>query len=296
MHLLALGAAPVAWVSGASFNIPTEPRISLIRSNNGVVRLTYQGQTNYQYILRASTNLQNWVNLTTNVPLTSPTSFTDNAATNSPRRFYSAVAFKSSMFYDGVFADENDTWSYLLYVRTNNTGILLGRNDSRHIGESRTNLLFDPAGICCGQLLSFASGCLTNSPWVATGTYTNLNNTNSTGNFRLFSRMNAGSFRNAAGFYSGHYEGSCSGTAQALVTADGLAVFYLGDGTTYSDAWIGLLNASGKTPFGFPVAGTLFVSATLNLAAFTITGTYTNACADRIGTGTFQLSIVDHAY
>ena len=63
MHLLAFGAAPVFSTFGASFNIPTEPRISLIRSNNGVVRLPYQGQTNYQYILRASTNLQSWTNL-----------------------------------------------------------------------------------------------------------------------------------------------------------------------------------------------------------------------------------------
>jgi hypothetical protein len=163
LHLLALGAVPAFSGFGASFNIPTEPRVSLIRSNNGVVRVTYDGQTNYQYILRASTNLPNWFNLSTNVPLSNPTFFVDKAATNSARRFYSAVAFKSSMFYYGGAAGD-DAGPFLLYVRTNNIGTLLGRSTARQIGESRSNLLFDPSGVCCGQLLAFASGCLTNSP------------------------------------------------------------------------------------------------------------------------------------
>ena len=35
---------------------------------------------------------------------------------------------------------------------------------------------------------------------------------------------------------------------------------------------------------------------TLNPSTFTITGTYSNGCLDRSGTGTLQLTIVEHAY
>jgi hypothetical protein len=292
-HLLAAGALLLFSAAGASFNTPTEPRISLIRSNTGIVRVTYEGQTNFQYIIRASTNLPNWFNLTTNVASTSQTFFTDKAATNSSKRFYSAVAFKSSMFYLGQ-AGGSDAVSYLLYVRTNNHGTLLGLNTARQIGEAQ-DLYFDEGGVCCGELLSFASGCLTNFSYRSSGTYTN--STNSIGLFQAAAHLNSGLFRNAAGFYTGTCDGSCPGTAQALVAADGSIAFYVTDSTgAYTDAWLGMLNSSGLTLSGNPVPGRIYIKATLNSGAFTISGIYSNGCLDHAGSGNLQLSIVDHAY
>jgi hypothetical protein len=60
---------------------------------------------------------------------------------------------------------------------------------------------------------------------------------------------------------------------------------------------MGTLLSSGATAgSGNSGTGHLGISAALNFGTFTVIGTYNNGCADKAGTGTLQLSIVDHAY
>jgi hypothetical protein len=59
--------------------------------SNGVFLVPFSGAPGLSYILQASTNLVNWVPISTNTPGTSPFVLMDPNATNFPRRFYRAV-------------------------------------------------------------------------------------------------------------------------------------------------------------------------------------------------------------
>ena len=140
--------------------------------NTGIVRVNYEGQTNFQYIIRASTNLPTWFNLATNMATNAATSFvTDNAATNSPQRFYSAAALKSPMFYYGTTAG-SEAGTFILFVRTNNVGTLFALNNTRNIGERVQSMQFDANGNYSGPLYSHASCSLSLSNNILAGRYT----------------------------------------------------------------------------------------------------------------------------
>ena len=60
-------------------------------SSNGVFVLPYAAPPNKTYVLQASTDLVNWVPISTNTPTNSPFNLTDPNAANFPRRFYRAI-------------------------------------------------------------------------------------------------------------------------------------------------------------------------------------------------------------
>ena len=59
-------------------------------TTNNAFQLTVARETNFNYIIQVNTNLNfsNWVSVVTN---TAPFNYTDNAASNSPQRFYRAI-------------------------------------------------------------------------------------------------------------------------------------------------------------------------------------------------------------
>ncbi len=59
--------------------------------SNGVFQLEANGMAGGNYIFQGSTDLVNWVSLSTNLAPTSLFNLVDPAATNFPRRFYRAV-------------------------------------------------------------------------------------------------------------------------------------------------------------------------------------------------------------
>jgi hypothetical protein len=298
-HLLAVGSHFLCASFGASFNTPAEPRISLVRSDTGVVQVNYEGQTNFQYIIRASTNLPVWFNLATNIATNAATSFiTDNAATNSSQRFYSAAALKSPMFYYGTTAG-GEACIFILYVRTNNLGTLFALNNTRNIGERVQNMQFDANGNYSGPLYSHASCALSLSNNILAGRYTNT--ASLTGSITGTNRNNYGFFRTAAGLYSGTFGAgtSCAGsTIQGLLSADGFLVFYITNAAgSYTDAWTGQANAntgsfaSAQIP---PV--TVHLSGTVSVFSATISGSYIHGCPDRAGAGSVSLARSEKAY
>ncbi|MDB6033184.1 MAG: hypothetical protein JWM16_3522 [Verrucomicrobiales bacterium] len=279
-------------VLGASFNEPgVSGQLSLIRSNNGVVRITYQGQTNFQYIIQASSNLVNWSAISTNVVSSGPISFLDNPATNLPRRFYSATTLKTPMFYYGTTTG-NEAGKFLLMIRTNNVGTLFALNTARNRGERMLTMPFDSDGRFCGPLFASASGCLQVSATNVTGTYTNTSN--QTGSISGTNRYNFGGFRNAAGLYTAAFSGAgvCPGTVQALVSADGAMFFYVASTSgAYTDAAVAQA-MSGNGSFGDPnpPANSIHITGSLSANSATISGSYIHACPDRAGAGALSMS------
>jgi hypothetical protein len=290
--VLAICLVECGGVVGASFNEPgVSAQLSLIRSNNGAVRITYQGQTNFQYVIQASSNLVNWSSISTNVMSNGPVSFVDNPATNFPRRFYSATTLKTPMFYFGTNSGP-EAGKFLLMIRTNNVGTLFAFNTARNRGERMLTMQFDSDGRYCGPLFTFASGCLQVSATNVIGTYTNT--LNQTGSLSGTNRYNFGGFRNAAGLFTASFSGAgvCPGTIQALVSADGAILFYVASTSgAYTDASVAQA-MSGNGSFGDPnpPANSIHITGTLSANAATISGSYIHACPDRGGAGALSMS------
>jgi hypothetical protein len=279
-------------VLGASFNEPgVSAQLSLVRSNNGAIRITYQGQTNFQYVIQASSNLVNWSSISTNVMSNGPVSFLDNPATNFPRRFYAAITLKTPMFYFGINSGP-EAGKFLLMIRTNNLGTLFAFNTARSRGERMTNMQFDATGRYCGPLFANASGCLQVTTTNLIGTYTNT--ANGIGSMSATNRNNFGIFRTVAGLYSTSFTGGgvCPGTIQALVSADGEMFFYIINASgTYTDAAVAqAMPGNGSFGEANPPPGSFHVSGTLNAITGTIGGIYSHACPDESGTGNLSMS------
>jgi len=70
----------------------TPPQLSASSSGTaGLFRFTVTGQSGQEYIIQASTNLVNWVDVYTNPDYTAPFNFVDPNATNYTSRFYRVV-------------------------------------------------------------------------------------------------------------------------------------------------------------------------------------------------------------
>ena len=57
----------------------------------GRSRSSYQGSIGKTYVFQGSTNLQNWISVNTNVPVSSPFTLIDPGAINFRYRYYRAV-------------------------------------------------------------------------------------------------------------------------------------------------------------------------------------------------------------
>ncbi len=57
-------------------------------TTNGIFQMTLTGPVGGNYVLQTSTNLQQWISISTNTPASSPFVLTDPGATNAPIQFY----------------------------------------------------------------------------------------------------------------------------------------------------------------------------------------------------------------
>jgi hypothetical protein len=78
--------------AGAQFNILPGIVLSTTGSfTNGGFQLQVAGTPGKTYVLEGSTNLVNWIPVSTNTPVSSPFSMADPGAANFRYRFYHAV-------------------------------------------------------------------------------------------------------------------------------------------------------------------------------------------------------------
>ncbi len=67
------------------------PAVNFVSSSflsNGVFQTGLSGETGKSYVFQASTNLSDWISLSTNSPATNPFNFTDPDASNFLQRYY----------------------------------------------------------------------------------------------------------------------------------------------------------------------------------------------------------------
>ncbi|HAO77802.1 MAG TPA: hypothetical protein DCQ92_02280 [Verrucomicrobia subdivision 3 bacterium] len=64
----------------------------ITRASNGLTELRFTGEPNHTYRLQASTNLVNWLNISTNTPVNGLLRFVDPDAASTDHRFYRAVS------------------------------------------------------------------------------------------------------------------------------------------------------------------------------------------------------------
>jgi mono/diheme cytochrome c family protein len=85
-----------AWESGYVNSVATTASFNIIGIffapqagfTNGAFSMSFWGPTGYHYVLQTSTNLTQWIPISTNYPSTVPFVLTDPSAANSPARFY----------------------------------------------------------------------------------------------------------------------------------------------------------------------------------------------------------------
>jgi Chitobiase/beta-hexosaminidase C-terminal domain len=78
--------------ASAAFVLRSRPAFeSVAISTNGAAQLSFSGEAGKTYVLQGSTNLMDWVPLSTNTPAMNLFNLLDPGATNYPIRFYRAV-------------------------------------------------------------------------------------------------------------------------------------------------------------------------------------------------------------
>ena len=91
LSLLEAGSATSAYaVLTVSAGTPSKPQLSGMAydSNSGTFSFTVNGDTGYDYIVLASTNLVDWNSIFTNHSPTLPFVWSDSGASNFNQRFY----------------------------------------------------------------------------------------------------------------------------------------------------------------------------------------------------------------
>src|SRR5439155_17078273 len=132
----------------ADFNLPSAPSLSLVRGSN-TTTVTYRGQTNFQFILYASSNSTSWSGLVTNLCTSPQMTFSE---TNRPVRFYKAASLKTPLIYQCSFSGA-DSGSFMLFARTNDTLALVGYSTSGTHGEFADPLPIGTNNLYAGNLL-----------------------------------------------------------------------------------------------------------------------------------------------
>lgn len=83
--------APIGLASGFVLTLTAPARFgSILLSTNGVVQFQIFGSENQSYVIQSSTNLSQWVDMSTNMVIGGQISFSDQTASLSTYRFYRA--------------------------------------------------------------------------------------------------------------------------------------------------------------------------------------------------------------
>jgi len=273
---------------GATFNVPNPASLSLERST-GSIRIYYEGQVNFQYMLLASSNAFSWSPVLTNMATAARMTYIDTQASNRQARFYKASSLKTGFIYQGAFAGA-DTGGFMLFARTNNVGTFLGYNTRAGAlgGERATGISIAPDGNFCARLIGEGNACGTFSGATVSGNFTN--SANGRGTFSGNQKSNGGAFRFSAGFYRGTYSGSCAGNLEAIIAADGTMILYQASSSSDNDA--GMVTIAGNGSFTVATPKGQHFTGTLNSVNLIMSGSYIHGCNSE-GFGTFSLSRVE---
>ena len=231
---VALGATGLT--HAAMFNISSPASLSISQAPGGV-RLTQRGPTNFQYLIQATTNWQNWSLVASNVT-TSPTLNVIDPTTNRTMRFYRTATLPTPFFYGGsVFNSAGQAkGAFILMARTNNTAAFMGLGFNTVTGAKRGDyadgLMVGSNNAACGTYILGAPGCLQlNTSNTVTGRFTN-SSSQQTGSVSGGQKANVGIFAGAAGLYTGAVTDGHTGTARMLLCPDGSFAFYRTDSYT----------------------------------------------------------------
>jgi hypothetical protein len=273
----------------ADFNLPAAPLISLARGSNNT-SVTYRGQTNCIYAIYGSTNAINWSGLTTNLCTNAVMTFSE---TNRPTRFYKATSFQTPLIYTCTNSGP-DYGAFALFVRTNDTFALIGYTalvpGSTGGGEFSSSLSIGTNNRFSGNLLAGRPAAVNFAFNRITGTITNAA-PKPVGNISGFLNTSAGPLQNAAGFYSGTFNGSCSGTLKAIVTADRTITMYIDDTVGGNDGGVAtILSDNSFQVIGVKGSGPHY-TGTVNPITRIISGSYIHGKCDPAGAfGAFTLT------
>ncbi|HEY0455194.1 MAG TPA: hypothetical protein VGE41_02400 [Verrucomicrobiae bacterium] len=272
------------------FNVPAPPLLSIIRSNSGVVRLNYEVQTQFWYVVRASSNGLNWTSLFTNISPVASSNYVDTGAVTNSRRFYSAIALKTPRIFEGVVNGAGELGGFLLYIRTNNVATLLGYDSNRTIGLKQDGITIGSDGLWCGPLIGSLSICTNVSSNKFGGFFST--STGTPWNCACNVEPSLGSFQRQAGWFSGNWgAGGCSGTIQAILCPNGTIYFFLADADgVHTDGYFGTVLGNAFGPIAFPSGMHITGTVNLNPTSPTISGTITHACPSRDQSGTLGLT------
>ena len=272
----------------ADFNLPSAPLLSLTRGSNNTT-VTYRGQTNFQFILYASSNSTSWIGLVTNLCTNAQMTVSE---TNRPTRFYKATSFKTPL----IFTCTNEgpqNGAFAIFARTNDTFALVGYTASSAVvtgrGEFSNSLSIGNDNTFTGTVLAGRAGILQFTSNRISGTVTN-GGTSANGRVSGNLTPDVGQLQAASGFYSGSFSGSCIGTLKAIVTADGTIFLFINDNIAGPDGG----SAPILSNFSFTVVGVRGVgphfTGTVNPVTKSISGQYIHGQCDGIGVGTFTMT------
>jgi hypothetical protein len=189
--------------------------------------------------------------------------------------------------YMGTFASQTNSGGFAILIRPGGTTTVVGYDTVQAEGLFESSFYVDTFGSF--STTTIQEGSVNGSVDAAgvMGSFTN--STGGSGEFSGDRKQDAGIHQSQAGYYTGTYDGQTSGTAYAILAADGTLFFYTvddpanptpdGDGGGF-----GTINAA-NTLSATTVPNGLSVSGTLNPATKEITGIYSSG-GDTLGTFT----------
>jgi hypothetical protein len=265
----------------SDFNTPFPATLSLSRTNNNST-IVYRGQTNFQYVLYASSNSMVWTPFLTNLCTSTAMSLTE---TNRPIRLYKAVSLKTPLFYQCTFSG-NENGQFMLFVRANDTAALMGFNSALQQGAFANSLAIGTNNQFCGTVLPDRTGCLLFTSNSISGSLSNGATRTATVTGTL--KANNGPFQSSAGIYSGTLTSGCGGTVKAMLTPDGTLFIYAIYDTGTTDGGVGSVLA-GNTFSSIPTARGAHYTGALSPSQLLMQGTIDHAC-DEQTIGSFRIT------
>jgi uncharacterized repeat protein (TIGR03803 family) len=276
--------------NGTVFNlslVAAAPRLGLVPSGASVI-LTWP-TNDAGYTLEFATNL------------VSPTVWSTNSAVpavvNGNYAVTNAISGKSKFFrlqspsapfgiYMGTFAGQTDNGGFATMVLPDGQGVVVvGYDTPQNVGVFGANFLVPPSGAFTDDAIQggAASGSFTATS--VSGNYLDYTN-GDIGAFSGSRKPDTGIQQTNAGFYSGTFGGAASGTAYAVLAADGTGFFYTQETPTNTAGGFGTVDA-GNNVLATTVPNDVSIAGTLNPTNHVISGSYS---LDGTPLGTFSIT------
>jgi uncharacterized delta-60 repeat protein len=243
-----------------------------VRTNRFGFNLT--GTDGQEVVIEACTNLANpnWLPLQTNTLGSGPLYFSDPNWMNYRGRFY-RVRMQSQYqgIYTGQFSGQADAGGFAVMLRANQTGVTVGYNTPQEEG-----VYADGFTVAANGSTSYS----TTEGGTFTGTFTAtavsgsfVNSFGVPGTISGIRRPDTGIQQTNAGYYVGTFSGYYSGTARAILAADGTLFLFTYAGVDSEGGGFGTVNA-GNVVSASNVPDGLTITGTLNATTKVMSGNY----------------------